>query len=145
MLSATAEHALRAVLYVAQFPDNTTFASDTVASALGAPRNYLSKTLQALAKSGVLRSSRGPGGGFSLAIPAAELTVARVIAPFTEQHRTDVCLLRNRPCSNDDPCPAHPRWSAIREHHDNALTQTTIAELLSGVPPVPQTYASAAH
>lgn len=132
MLSATAEHALRAVLFVAQFPDETTFASDTIAAALGAPRNYLSKTLQALARSGVLRSSRGPGGGFSLAISPSTLTIARVIEPFTERPKSSVCLLRNRPCDPASPCGAHAKWKAITDHYEQAIQQTTMADLLAG-------------
>jgi Rrf2 family protein len=143
MLSATAEHALRAVLFVAQFPDHTTFASDTIAAALGAPRNYLSKTLQALARAGVLRSSRGPGGGFSLAVSPTELTIARVIAPFTERSKTTVCLLRNRPCDEDSPCGAHAHWNAITSHYDNALTSTTIADLIAADSPQVATAATA--
>jgi Rrf2 family protein len=133
MLSATAEHALRAVLFVAQFPEHTTIASDTVAVALGAPRNYLAKTLNALAKVGVLRSSRGPGGGFSLAVPAEQLTIAQVIGPFTEQSKSPVCLLHNRPCDTFTPCGAHAQWNAIRSNFVETFAQTTIADLLVGV------------
>ncbi len=136
MLSATAEHALRAVLFVAQFPDQTTIASDTVAVALGAPRNYLAKTLNALAKAGVLRSSRGPGGGFSLAVPPEQLTIAQVIAPFTEQSKLPVCLLHNRPCDTATPCGAHAQWSSIRTNFVQTFANTTIADLLVGAPEV---------
>lgn len=38
-----------------------------IAEAIGLPRNHLSKTLDALRRSGVLTASRGPGGGFGLA------------------------------------------------------------------------------
>jgi len=132
MLSATAEHALRAVLFIAQFPDQTRFASDTIAAALGAPRNYLSKTLQALARAGVLKSSRGPGGGFSLAIAPEVLTIARVIAPFTDRPKASLCLLRNRPCDGDSPCGAHAKWIAITSHFELAIDHTSIADLLAG-------------
>ncbi len=58
MLSATAEHALRAVLYLAQTPEATVVPADKIAETLGAPRNYLAKTLNVRAKAGVVRSSR---------------------------------------------------------------------------------------
>jgi Rrf2 family protein len=134
MLSATAEHALRAVLFVAQFPDRTTIASDTVAVALGAPRNYLAKTLNALAKAGVLRSTRGPGGGFALALPPDQLTIAQVIAPFAEQSKLPVCLLHNRPCNTATPCIAHAQWNSIRTNYEQTFAHTTIADLLAGPP-----------
>jgi Rrf2 family transcriptional regulator, iron-sulfur cluster assembly transcription factor len=49
MLSQTSEHALRAALYLAQQPAGTLATADAIAGALGAPRNYMAKTLNALA------------------------------------------------------------------------------------------------
>ncbi len=131
MLSATAEHALRAVLHLARSPENSIMASDVIAEALGAPRNYLAKTLNALAKAGVVRSTRGPTGGFALAIAPRSLTVAAVIAPFGEQARTTQCLLENRACDRQHPCTAHARWIQITDQAAAAFGRTTIADLLT--------------
>ena len=132
MLSAPAEHALRAVLHLAQFPAKTSVPADRIAEVLGAPRNYLAKTLNALAKAGVVHSSRGPTGGFSLAIPPNELTVAAVVAPFDEQRRSNMCLLQNQLCDSQNPCSAHARWVQIADQTAAAFARTTIADLLSG-------------
>ena len=80
MLSATAEHAVRAVLLLARHDGHKALSADAIAAELGAPRNYLAKTLNALAKAGVVHSARGAAGGFTLAVPATELTLARIIA-----------------------------------------------------------------
>ena len=65
MLSQTSEHAIRAVLFLAQ-QHGEPVSADRVAGALGAPANYLGKTLNMLARRGLLASSRGPAGGFRL-------------------------------------------------------------------------------
>ena len=57
ILSQTAEHALRAVLYLAQREDELVRVGD-IAEALSIPRNYLSKILHLLAREGVLASTR---------------------------------------------------------------------------------------
>ena len=49
---------------------------------LDLPENYLSKTLHALAREGLLDSNRGPGGGYRLAVPADELPLMRIIEAF---------------------------------------------------------------
>jgi len=131
MLSTTAEHALRAVLYLAQAPTATCVSADTIAEALGAPRNYLAKTLNALAKAGVVHSSRGPTGGFSLVIAPEQLTVSMVVAPFDERQRPRMCLLQNRLCDSQQPCSVHARWMQIGDKSASALMRTTIADLLS--------------
>lgn len=130
MLSATAEHALRAVLLLARHDGAKALSADAIAAELGAPRNYLAKTLNALAKSGVVHSARGAAGGFTLAIPPEQLTLARIIAPFDDHARTPACLLRSRSCDPVNPCAVHARWTAIVGHAAVRFEQTTIAELL---------------
>jgi hypothetical protein len=69
MLSQTAEHAIRAVLFLAQRAPGEPVAPDAIADALGAPRNYLAKTLNALARQGIVSSMRGPDAYFARRIP----------------------------------------------------------------------------
>ena len=74
MISQTSDYALRAVLVLASKQGH--LRADEIADSTGAPRNYLAKTLNALAKAGILRSARGPKGGFYLAVSPASLTIA---------------------------------------------------------------------
>jgi len=129
MLSITADHALRAVLFLSRIPADHSIRADAIAEAIGAPRNYLAKTLNALAKAGVLHSSRGPFGGFSLAIPARELTVASVTRLFDERPRTGQCLVHRHEC-DATPCITHDKWEAITAAAMYGIENTTIAELL---------------
>lgn len=131
MLSATAEHAVRAVLLLARHNGAKALSADAIAAELGAPRNYLAKTLNALAKAGVVHSARGAAGGFTLAIPPENLTLARIISPFDDHARTPACLLRNRACDSQNPCAVHARWNAIVGHAAARFEQTTIGELLA--------------
>jgi Rrf2 family transcriptional regulator, nitric oxide-sensitive transcriptional repressor len=131
ILSQTAEYALRAVLYMAR-RDGERTSAEQIARALGAPANYMSKTLNQLAKAGVVTGARGPTGGFRLAIPAEELTVARVADSFSTPRANPICLLGDRPCSSANPCDAHHRWTAVTQAAAAPLAQTTIADLLSG-------------
>lgn len=130
MLSRTAEYALRAVLFVAGRSEGRPMRVEEVADAIGAPRNYLSKTMHILARDGILTSTRGPRGGFTLAVPAHRLKVSRVIASFDEPRTSGVCLLGDRPCDALHPCAAHGRWAAILHAAREPLATTTIAQLL---------------
>jgi len=130
MLSITADHALRAVLLLARIPIDHSMRADAVAEAIGAPRNYLAKTLNALAKAGIVRSARGPMGGFSLAISPRELTIAQVTQLFDERPRTGQCLLSKNACDPNNPCAAHVKWTAMNQAALHGIENTTIAELL---------------
>src|SRR5690349_3270488 len=108
-LSSTAQQAVHAVLCIAQAGEHSPVRVDELASIIGCPRNYLSKTLHILARARVLTSGRGRHGGFSLAGAPEKLTVARVIAPF-ERAGQRRCLIGRPTCSDANPCAAHNRW-----------------------------------
>lgn len=131
LLSTTADYALRAVLAIARVPSGVARAHE-VADAIGAPRNYTAKTLNSLVKAGVLASTRGPSGGFSLAVAPTTLTVARIAGVFDghTSGQTTRCLLHDRPCDPEHPCVAHERWSDVPRAAQHALATITIADLL---------------
>jgi Rrf2 family protein len=130
MLSQTAEYALRAILYLARVRSGEPVSADSIAEALDAPRNYLAKTLNTLAKRGFLSSTRGPFGGFRLSLEPAALTVGELIRTFDEPRPRARCLLGGRRCDGLQPCAAHSRWEAVTAEMWSPLNGTTIADLL---------------
>jgi Rrf2 family iron-sulfur cluster assembly transcriptional regulator len=130
MLSSTSDYALRAILVLARATDERPLRADEIARATGSPANYLAKTLNALAKAGLVTSTRGPFGGFVLAVPPGELTLARIIDCFDEPRPQTRCLLGNAPCDPRHPCTAHQRWTAVNNTRRAALADTTVADLL---------------
>lgn len=128
-LNSTAQTALRAVLCIAEQGDDRPMRVDDIAAALDCPRNYLSKTLHALTRAGILNSTRGPKGGFRLADPAARLALARVVRPF-EPAGERRCLMGRATCGDAHPCVVHHRWSRTAAAVENFFGQTTVADLL---------------
>jgi Rrf2 family protein len=138
MLNQSADYALRAVLYVAQQTDDGSYSADVIAAATGIPRNYLGKVLHALTQAHVLTSIRGPNGGFRLAHPAEQLSLAEVVEPFQKLPARQVCLRGNRECDSADPCESHRRWQDMADRITAFFRDTTIATMLENkeVPPV---------
>ena len=130
MLSQTAEYAVRATLFLARRGPDRPVPAEAIAQALGAPANYMSKTLHLLAKAGIVRGTRGPAGGFRLAHPPETLSVARIVATFDAPRQNPICMLGDRPCNSRDPCAAHARWSAMTGAMRAPLLETTLADLL---------------
>lgn len=130
MLSRTGEYALRAVLFLADDREEEWTSVDRIAEALQVPRNYLSKTLHALTREGILASSRGPRGGFRLAVPPERLLLLQVVSPFESLGERRTCLLGRPRCSDRNPCPAHARWKAVAEEVADFFCGTTVKELL---------------
>lgn len=132
MLSSTSDYALRAILVLAQADRGRLVRADEIARATGSPPNYLAKTLNALAKLGIVTSARGPLGGFSLAVAPDELTLARIVDCFDEVRPSSRCLLGTKSCDPSHPCRAHERWTAVQRARRAALADTTVADLLAG-------------
>ena len=131
MISSTAEYALRAIVYLAQHSRNGRVAAADVASTLGIPANYLGKILHELARSGVLNSTRGKLGGFSLAEPPDEIPLSRVVALFDDIGNGSKCLLGRPECSDVHPCAAHARWKVVSDQVNRFFHETTVGDLLS--------------
>jgi Rrf2 family iron-sulfur cluster assembly transcriptional regulator len=124
-LPQTAVYALRAVHRIAEEPNGAPVRVADIATSLNVPRNYLSKTLHHLAQLGVLRSVRGPGGGFQLAKPAGRLTLAEVVRPFLPLEGK-ACILGRGTCNDRAPCAAHFSWKPAKAGIVDFFGETTI-------------------
>lgn len=129
ILSQTAVYALKAALCLAEAPPARRLRVDDIALRLGVPRNYLSKIMHALARDGVLTSSRGPGGGFALARPAVDVKLSDVVGPFGAASIESGCLLGRPECSDANPCAAHERWKGVVGSVRSFMDDTSIADL----------------
>jgi Rrf2 family protein len=127
MLTHTAEYALRAVLYIAASDDTGPIRVEKISEALNVPRNYLSKVMHVLARTGVLTSMRGPNGGFRLARPSHQITLAEVIEEFDPIE--DRCLLMRRQCSDREPCVAHHHGRHVAVQLRRFFRETTVQDV----------------
>ena len=127
MFSQTTEYALRAVLHIAAHAAGAPVRAHELATAIGVPQNYLSKTLHQLARAGILTSTRGPTGGFELAVPAESLTLQRIASTFEAPPRR--CLLGHGTCGEIPSCRAHARWAPIATALQTFFGTTTVADL----------------
>jgi Rrf2 family iron-sulfur cluster assembly transcriptional regulator len=133
MLSRTADHALRALLFLARQEGFGPVTVDRIADNLGAPRNYLGKTLHSLAVRGLVEGVRGPAGGYRLGSPPDRILVSDLLEALDEtRNGRGICLLGDRPCNDRDPCTAHDAWVAVLDAAWTPFRTTTLADLLSG-------------
>lgn len=134
MLSQTAEYALRAVLHLAARPSDEPVGAADVAAQLEIPERYLARVLKSLAEAGILTSTRGAHGGFTLARHPGEIRLGAVIAPFDAVGEKPQCLLRDQVCNAGRPCIAHHRWQGAARQIRDFFQETTVAELIAEAP-----------
>lgn len=131
MLSNSAQYALKAVLYIAAVRPARPVRAVEISDALEFPRNYLSKILNGLSSSGILESSRGRTGGFSLARDSSDIVLRDIVSGFDKSAMcAPTCLLGRGECNEGRQCSAHGQWSRVRQEVNSFFETTTIAQLL---------------
>jgi len=88
--------------------------------------SYLEQLFRSLRAGGLVRSIRGPGGGYLLAHPANEITIANVIQAVNEPIRTTMCENAVRGCHRGKRCDTHQLWDAMGKHIYRFLDVVTI-------------------
>lgn len=128
MISQTAEYALRAVVYLGN-QAGTSCTTAQLAAGIDAPPGYLAKVMQGLSRSGIVRSQRGLHGGFTLALPASELSILDVVTAVDAFYRITRCPL-GRPSHTSGLCPLHRRMDGVMAAAEKSFEHTTIGEVL---------------
>jgi Rrf2 family protein len=130
-LSARADYALRAAIELAASPDGHVTA-EQLAQAQNIPGKFLETILTQLRRGGLVRSQRGPDGGFWLASPASEISLADIIRAIDGQL---VGVRGERPENVAYPGAAEPLqrvWIALRANERAVLETVTLADIVSG-------------
>ncbi len=132
MFNQTTSYAIRALAYLARQPDNRYVGANEIADEVGAPANYLGKTLQLYVRTGILQAKRGKTGGVRLTKDPEELTLWQLLEPLQGADTLDACPLGNAVCSNETACGIHTRWSAIKSLYSEMLRSTTLDIIARG-------------
>jgi len=129
MLSTTSQYALRALARIAAEPDSAAVLGRDLARECEIPGNYLSKLLWQLKNLGLLKTTRGSGGGYSLSRPAARIRLIDIVEVFDALRTQPTCLLGQGECSDRDACAAHDSWKVVRKTYLDFLDSTTLADI----------------
>ena len=130
-LTRLADYAVVLMSHLAYHPDELYNATDT-AEATGLPMPTVSKILGLMAKGGLLTSHRGLNGGFTLARPPAEISVADVVCLVDGPIALTECVDdAASDCSFELACPARGPWRKINAAVKHALEGVTLAEIVT--------------
>jgi Rrf2 family protein len=131
-VTAKADYAVRAVIELANSSQQSPRKVDEVAQAQAIPVSFLENILTQLRSSGVVRSQRGPEGGYWLAQPPEEIDLARVIRAV-EGPLVGVRGQRPEEIEYVGSSESLKQvWIAVRANLRNVLENVTVADVASG-------------
>ena len=101
-ISDAATLAIHAMVEIVAAGDEATLSVSHMAETLGVSAAHLSKVLQRLARLGLVRSRRGPSGGFILGKKADEVALLEILEAMDGPLAAGTCLLRRESCPRHD-------------------------------------------
>ncbi len=127
--SRSCEYAIRAFVHLARLPEGECALVKNIAVKESIPAHFLAKILQEMARKGLLRSNKGPTGGFCLAVPAREIRLLDLVKTIDGSADFERCVAGLPVCSDARPCAQHTEWTALRSRIVRYLERNTIAGL----------------
>lgn len=109
-ITRASDYAVRVMIHLAGLPLSSTVRQSELSKATEVSGHFLSKVLQQLVRAGLIRSQRGAGGGYALAISAASVSLLDVVEAIEGPVRLNQCTEEGPSCNRKSWCPAHQVW-----------------------------------
>lgn len=128
-ITKTTDYGIILLTELAQEPDRVV-ATAELAGEANIPLPMASKILKALSRYGLLESRRGARGGYALARPPEETSVADIIAALEGPVALTECIaLGPGGCEQEPVCPTRTNWKLINDAVLEALSAISLAEM----------------
>ena len=130
ILSKSFGYALRGILYIATMQDEQRKVQvDEIATKLSVPKHFLGKIMQQVVKAGLLKSTKGPYGGFSLTDETLATPVIKLVEITDGMDQFSMCVLNLKYCNGINPCPLHHEMEDVKRNFLEVFTKNTIGDL----------------
>lgn len=93
---------------------------------------YLEQILNKLRKAGIIKSIKGPGGGYLLTRSPEEVSIASILSELEGPVAITSCLDPEEGCVRIDSCVTHLLWKALGEQMEAFLRTITLKNLMNG-------------
>ncbi len=128
-LTRAGDYGLQAIIFLSTKAPEGEASADEIARELHLPSSFLKKILQRLSSTGILRSTKGYDGGFSLSRPPERLSMLDVIEAIDGPICLNVCLHGPGACTRMTACSMHPVWREAQTALRGVLSAWTFDRL----------------
>jgi len=132
-ITTKGRYALRAMLDLANNQTDVPITREDIAGRQGLPATYLAQLFATLTKAGLVESVRGPGGGYKLGRPAAEITAGEIVRTVEGPVIPAVCVENAGSCERSGRCSLRYLYAGLGETIEAYLDAISLADL-SGIP-----------
>lgn len=134
LISSKSEYGLRALMDIAVNENGAPLSRSGISERQQIPLPYLTQVLRALVNGGLLKSNRGPSGGYTLNREPRDISVLDVVTLLQGPVSPAGCAGAggtSSDCDNLDSCGLVGVWSELKSSSDNVLGQTSLWDIIS--------------
>ena len=128
-VSRKIDYGLRAMIYLASIPADQVVPFREIARQMMVPEDFLAKILKTLVDQGLVRSTRGPHGGYALARSPSEVSFLDVIEAVEGPIAVNVCLDGDEACGHSPCCTMTAVWKLGQERMLDVYRQARLSDL----------------
>ena len=132
-LSKLTDYSTVILFHMARRPSDV-YSSAGVAAAIGLAATTTAKILKTLARQKLVHSVRGAKGGYMLARPPEQISIAEVIDAMEGSFGLTECGAHPGQCCREAACPSRENWQRLNAVVRRVLDGVTVADM-SGAPP----------
>jgi Rrf2 family iron-sulfur cluster assembly transcriptional regulator len=116
ILTTRGRYAVMAVIEIADAKTNQPVSLTVISEKQKISLSYLEQIFSRLKKAGIVKSVKGPGGGYILGDNRKKITIAKIIKATGEPMKMTACATENKSCINKSgKCKTHKIWCGL-EH-----------------------------
>ncbi|MGI6488560.1 MAG: Rrf2 family transcriptional regulator [Syntrophomonadaceae bacterium] len=123
------EYAVRTLLELSTLPSDQLLPTRVISERQDVPEVFLKKTVQILARAGLVITQRGTQGGVRLARPAHEITLLDVVTAVEGPLALNVCLAEGYNCPNQPHCQVRKILARAQNALVKELSRETLADI----------------
>jgi len=129
-LSSMADYAVVTMCAATRHCGSARVSAADLADETGLPAPTVQKVVSLLSRAGLLRATRGSGGGLKLARPAAAITLADIVEAVEGPIALTPCVEHGRhDCALEASCSVRPHWGVVNEALRGALANVPLTQL----------------
>jgi Rrf2 family iron-sulfur cluster assembly transcriptional regulator len=128
-MSTKAQYAVRAMVNLNLHSGGSPVSLRDISLRESISLTYLEQLFVKLRRGKLVKSVRGPGGGYLLARPARDIQVDEIIDSVEESLVPVACMDQKHGCLCDDQCVTHNVWHGLGDRIRQFLSSITLADL----------------
>lgn len=131
-LSTKGQYGVRAMYEIARGYPETPVTIKEISERQDVSVAYLEQILNKLRKAGLIKSIKGPGGGYVLNKSPEKISIASILSELEGPVALTSCLDPEEGCIRIDSCVTHLLWKALGQQVEAFLNTITLKNLLTG-------------